>query len=75
MIETKEQYEAQMNVIEVHLGTPGVDARETIEALREVVRRAEWNVGQRTCPICAMGEDQGHRDWCPYFPLPDWITE
>ena len=41
MIETKEQYEAQMNVIEVHLGTPGVDARETIEALREVAKAAE----------------------------------
>jgi len=51
------------------------DLLDLIEALRKVARKAEWNVGQGSCPICGGNKESGHGGSCPYVPLPDWITE
>ncbi len=67
MIDTKEQYEKQMEVIEEYLGTPGVDARETIEALREVAREANSIYRDDGGATLTLAE--------ALDALPDWLTE
>ena len=76
MIDTKEQYEKQMEVIEEYLGTPGVDARETIEALREVVRDAK-QVAALWAQLDAVYPSYDEQRMLneSLDALPDWLTE
>lgn len=89
MIDTKEQYEKARtaNAIlyqgsrekEIH----SQDLIETIEALREVARKAdEWFDPDRWaleegpfCIWCNNAKKYGHREDCVYEAIPDWLLE